>query len=761
MTRPPLFVVACLLALLLGACAKESKPARTTAGWRARVETLAGDGSPGFLDGAARAARFSDPFGLAVGADGSVYLADAGESNRIRKIAPTGEVSTVAGAVEGFSDGAGAAASFNTPSALAEDAEGNLYVADTGNNRIRRVAPDGRVTTLAGDGAAGFRDGPAAQAKFDAPVGVAVDREGNVYVADTYNDRVRVVTKEGEVKTIAGTGSPGYADGGALTSALFDTPCAVAVSEAGEVYVADTGNNRLRKITKDGQVATLALFAPPSAPLLANAPADAATRENAPPADAPVGDAESAGAGDKVNPVASSDTNAGGNGNATGGVNASPFELSKPAALALTRDGFLYVSELDRARILQVAPDGAARLIAGLGPGFADGDGQTSARFNQPAGLALADDGSLIVADSANYLVRRVSPNEQHDAKATPAAREVLPRIPFESFGNPFPWPLDPQLKWHEVSATMGEVRGTYNSTDSRDHLHSGVDVFGTYGQTVRVVFEEKVTSPLANWGFGTLNEGLRAGLITYVHLRVGRDEQDAMLKGTPFVAVRDSSGKVVRVRVRRGTRLRVGDALGTINRMYHVHMNLGPPGAESNPLALPLAGFTDTVAPRIERDGVQLFSEAGERLTEKRGGRLVLRGRVRIVLDAYDQVNGNRQTRRLGLYRAGFQLLLPSGEPAPGFEQPRVGIEFNRLPPGGEAPKIAYADSSGITVYGSRETRFLYELTNTVRDGHAARGLWDTSELPPGDYTLRILAADFSGNQADAGRDVPVTIER
>jgi sugar lactone lactonase YvrE len=793
-----LVFIACLLALLLGACAKGSKPARTPVGWRARVETLAGDGSPGFRDGAARAARFSDPFGLAVGADGSVYLTDAGESNRIRKIAPTGEVSTVAGAGEGFSDGAGAAASFNTPSALAADGEGNLYVADAGNNRIRRVTPDGRVTTLAGDGAAGFRDGPATQAEFDAPVGVAVDREGNVYVADTYNDRIRVVTKEGEVKTIGGAGSPGYADGGALTSALFDTPCAVAVSEAGEVYVADTGNNRLRKITKDGQVATLPLFAPPAAPLASTSP-DAA----------PVGDAESAGASDQVSRAVNGDVNAVTNSDTTGGGSAASFELSKPAALALTRDGFLYVSELDRARVIQVAPGGAARLIAGLGPGFADGDGQTSARFNQPAGLALAPDGSLLVADSANYLVRRVSPTEEHDRgsgkPAQDAARppneqtatraasssttvdvrqtagqesqaagaqssnggaqspvsEVLPRIPFENFSDPFPWPLDPQLKWHEVSATMGEVRGTYNSTDSRDHLHSGVDVFGTYGQTVRAVLEEKVTSPLANWGFDTLNEGLRVGLITYVHLRVGRDEQGAMLKGAPFVAVRDSSGKVVRVRVRRGTRLRVGDALGTINRMYHVHLNLGPPGAESNPLALPLAGFTDTVAPRIERDGVQLFDESGVRLTEKRGGRLVLRGRVRIVVDAYDQVNGNRQTRRLGLYRAGFQLLLPSGEPAPGFEQPRVQIEFNRLPPGGEAPKIAYADSSGITVYGNKQTRFLYELTNTVRDGRAARGLWDTTELPPGDYTLRILAADFSGNQADEGRDLPVTIER
>ncbi|PYS84791.1 MAG: gluconolaconase [Acidobacteria bacterium] len=752
-SHPLLVLAACGLALLLGACVKEAGPRRTSAGWRASVAALAGDGSPGFQDGAARESRFDDPFGLTVARDGSIYVADAGESNRIRKVSPSGEVSTLAGGREGFADGAGAGASFNTPSALATDGEGNIYVADTGNNRVRKISPDGNVTTLAGDGTAGFRDGPASQAEFDAPVGVAVDKDGNAYVADTYNDRVRVVTKDGVVKTIAGVGRPGYADGDALTAALFDTPCAVAAGDAGEVYVADTGNNRLRKITKDGRVTTLPVFTPPAASPLANAQSDGAQKADAPPADAPAGDAEPGGTGDNRNPAATT---------------APAFELSKPAGLAVTRDGFLYVTELDRARVVQVAPDGAARRVAGLGPGFADGDGETTARFNQPAGIAIAPDGSLLVADSANYLVRRVSPTAQQPAgqsaqtdDARSSVREVLPRIPVENFNNPFPWPLDPQLKRHEVSATMGEVRGAYDSADSRDHLHAGLDVFGVYGQTVRAVLAEKVTSPLADWGFGTLNEGLRVGLITYVHLRVGRDEHDGMLDAAPFIAVRDAGGRVARVRVRRGTRVRVGDALGTINRMYHVHMNLGPPGAEMNPLALPLAGFTDTVAPRIERDGVQLFSESGGRLTVKRGGRLVVRGKVRIVLDAYDRTDGNQSRRRLGLYRVGYQLLLPSGEPAPGFEQPRINVEFNRLPPGNEAPKIAYADSSGITVYGSKETRFLYEVTNTVRDGRAERGLWDTSELPPGDYTLRLVAADFNGNEADEGRDVPVTIER
>jgi sugar lactone lactonase YvrE len=743
--------IACVL-MLCASCAREAPQQRTPTGWRAHVSTLAGSGAPGYADGAAREARFADPFGVAVAQDGSLYVADAGESNRIRKITPQGTVATLAGGREGFADGAGAGASFNTPSALALDAAGNLYVADTGNNRVRKVTPEGLVTTLAGDGSAGFVDGPATQARFDSPVGVAVDKDGNVYVADTYNDRVRVITKEGLVRTLAGSGTPGSADG-AGSGASFDTPCGVAVSDAGEVYVADTGNGRLRKITKDGQVATLNLFNPPS---------------NLQPSDAQHADSNVNAKADD-NAKANDKAKANDNADASNNTGVAPFELSKPAALALTRDGFLYVTELDRGRVVQVAPDGSARVIAGLGSGFADGDGLNAARFNQPAGIALAADGSLVVADGANYLVRRVSPSQQHEgaAAASPSiepettSSEVLPRIPVEEFGDSFPWPLDPQGAWHEVAATMGEVRGAYGTNDSRDHLHSGLDVFGVYGQTVRGVREEKVAGPLPNWGFGGLNEGLRAGLITYVHLRVGRDERDQMLRDTPFVAVRDEAGKVARVRVRRGTRLRVGDALGTINRMYHVHMNLGPPGAEVNPLSLPLAGFADKRPPVIERDGVQLFDESGAQLKEKRGGRLLLAGRVRIVVDAYDQVDGNQPRRRLGLYKLGYQLLLADGSPAPGFERPRIGIEFNRLPSGPDAPKIAYADESGITVYGSKQTRFIYELTNTVRDGRASRGAWDTSELTPGDYTLRVIAADFAGNEANANRDVLITIER
>ncbi|HEY0079240.1 MAG TPA: hypothetical protein VGB73_11385 [Pyrinomonadaceae bacterium] len=703
----------------------DERPRPTVFDWRPVVTTYAGDGSPGFQDaapGSPASARFADPFGLAIDREGNLYVADAGSSNRIRKLAPDGSVTTLAGGREGFADGQGAAAAFNTPSALAIDRPGNLYVADTSNNRIRKITPEGLVTTLAGDGTAGSRDGAASEAQFNAPVGVAVDNKGSIYVADTYNDRIRQITPDAQVRTLAGGDAPGYADGGG-SAALFDTPCALAVADDGTLYVADTGNRRIRKLTPDGQVSTINL-------LLKH---DDGQTEDA---------------------------------------------LQTPVGLALTHDNFLYVTDIGQSRVLQIAPDGAARVVAGSGDSFADGDAR-QARFNAPVGIALDRRGALYVADSSNYLVRKLISAEEaeHSEKETRRLdtkaesdsvdaspfverREVLPRLTPEMLNtNEFPWPVEPQRQWHEVVATMGEVRGSFDG-ESRHHLHSGIDIQGAQGATVRVVLEEKVTSPLANWDFGGLNEGVQIGLMTYVHLRVGRDAKDEPLSSIPFIIQRDTEGKVSRVRIRRGTRLRVGDALGTVNRMYHVHLNFGPNGAQANPLKLPFVGFTDSVAPTIEPDGIQIFDSNGQKLTAKRNNRLRLTGDVSIVVDAFDQVDKNLPRRRLGLYQLGYQLLRPDGTPAPGFDEPRINIEFERLPPRRDAVKIAYADASGITVYGSAATRFLYVVTNLVRDGQARQSFWRTAELPPGDYLLRIFAADYAGNIATARRDLPVIVE-
>jgi sugar lactone lactonase YvrE len=680
-------IIAVILLLVLGSATaffvyrRKQKPVPTRLGWKAHVTNMAGDGSPLVRDG--KQSGFSDPFGVAIAADGTIYVADAGESNRIRKISPDGNVTTLAGGSEGFADGAGASASFNTPSALALGPEGNLYVADTGNNRIRRITPDGNVSTVAGDGTAGYVDGPAAQAQFNGPIGLTVSSGGDIYVADTYNDVIRMITKEGQVTTIAGGGAPGYADG-VQKLALFDTPSGIVVVDDSSLIVADTGNDRLRKVTVEGNVTTLPM---------------------------------------------------------------SGEELSGPIGLVLSHDHFLYVTELDRSRVVQVAPDGVTRGIA--------------KQFNQPTGIAIGPHinkpTELIVADSGNYLIRKL---DQADVSSAATIGDPLPKLTNETLGEQsLIWPVDPQQSPHEVVATMGEVRGSFDSDDSRHHLHSGLDVFGPYGETVRAVRSEKVTSPQPNWGFDSLNEGFRVGVISYIHMHVGRDKDAKMFDDSRFIPVNNAEGKLERVRIRRGTRFRSGDALGTINKMYHVHMNVGPPGGEINPLSLAPVGFKDDIQPTIE--SVQLFDANGTQLQEKQGERLLVSGPVRIVVDAFDRTNLNPERRRLGLYKLGYQVLKADGAPAPGFEEPRIDILFNRLPADREATKVAYADESGITVYGSKETKFFYEVTNTVRDGRVARGVWDTSQLPKGDYVLRILAADFSGNEAQKGRDVLIRVNQ
>jgi hypothetical protein len=548
------------------------------------------------------------------------------------------------------------------------------------------------VSTVAGDGTAGYVDGPAAKARFNGPIGLAVSEGGDIYVADTYNDVIRMITTEGEVTTIAGAATPGYADG-EQKSALFDTPCGIVIVN-NTLIVADTGNDRLRRVSAEGNVTTL-----------------------------PVQD------------------------------------LSSPIGLAVSHDNYLYVTELDRSRVLQVAPDGVARVIAGDGPGFADGS--DAGRFNQPTGIAIGPvtnkPTELFLADSGNYLIRKL---DQTTISSATTVIDSYPRLTNETLGEQsLLWPFDPQKSPHEVAATIGEVRGSFDSTDSRHHLHSGLDVFGGYGEPVHVVHSEKVTGPIPNWGFDSINEGFRVGAISYIHIHVGRDNDEKMFDDPRFIAVNGGAGKLSRVRVKRGTRFNTGDTVGTVNKMYHVHLNVGPPGGEINPLSLSPIGFTDTIPPTIEKDGIQLFDSSGARLKEKQGDRLRVSGSVRIVVDAFDRTNMNAERRRLGLYKLGYQVLNADGSPAPGFNEPRINILFNRLPGDRAATKVAYAAESGITVYGSATTSFLYEVTNTVRDGRAAPGVWDTSQLPKGDYILRIIAADYSGNEAQQGRDVPVSV--
>ncbi len=676
-------------------------PARTIPNWPGRLTRLAGDGIAGATDGPRARARFADPFGLVLDPAGAVYLSDGGDNNRIRKLGADGVVSTVAGAIEGFADGQGAAARFNTPSGIARDRAGNLYVADTGNNAIRKISPAGLVSTLAGDGRPGERDGPGRTARFNGPIGIALAKDGSLYVADTYNDRIRRVGMDGMVSTVAGSGVPGEADGPALVAQL-DTPCALAFDGAGALWIADTNNDAIRKLGADGLLVTVA----------------------------------------------------------RGDEHARDALMRRPMGLAITGDGYIYVSSGARGRVLQLAPDGAVLALSDSERPAAPGNGDGSVQLFQARGIALAPDGGLVLSDAGAMALYRLAPAALPALAPPGAAPELsLALAPMPLRTSPMLWPVKPQDRPHEVVGLMGEVRGNADG-EQRDHLHAGLDVQAGVGSTVLTVEAGKVGNPLPNWGYGSASEGMHIGILSYIHMRVGRGPRDTPLDPR-FQLLNDDSGKPGRVRVKRGTRFAAGEAIGSVNRMAHVHLDYHPGGAELNPLALPFIGLRDTTPPQIR--SIALLDAAGRPLTATRQSRLLLPralGEVAIVVDAYDQIDGDQARRRLGLYRLGYQLLRADGGAVAGYETPRITQSYDRLPRDREATKLAYADSSGITVHGAAATRFVYALTNRLADGVVAPGRWAVGALAPGDYLLRIVAADYAGNLAVKGRDLPLRVE-
>ena len=322
------------------------------------VTTLAGSGNATFANGQGTSASFSYPYGLAVDSGGNVYVADY-YNHRVRKITAGGVVTTLAGSGNAtFVNGQGTAASFWSPQGVAVDASGNVYVADTTNHRIRKITSNGTVTTLAGSGSPGFADGQGTAASFRGPSGVAVGESGNVYVADTNNNRIRKVTAGGNVTVLAGSGGSGYADGQGI-AASFRGPTGVAVDGSGNVYVADINNNLIRKVTPSGNVSTLA--------------------------------------------------GSGLNGNEDGQGTAASF-LS-PAGVVVDGKGNVYVADSYNNRIRQITVSGNVTTLAGSGnSGSADGQG-TVASFNSPTGVAVDGSGNVYVADYYNNRIRKIVPS--------------------------------------------------------------------------------------------------------------------------------------------------------------------------------------------------------------------------------------------------------------------------------------------------------------------------------------------------------------
>jgi len=381
------------------------------------VSTLAGSaGLSGSVDGQGGAARFNHPAAVALDGAGNVYVIDT-SNQTVREISPGGAVTSLAGSpgVGGRADGAGTAASFFYPGGIAATGLGTVYIADTGNHSIRVMTSPGVVATLAGGaGQKGDADGTGSQALFAYPYGVASDGSGHIYVSDSGNNAVRVVTSAGVVSTVAGSGAPGSADG-AGAAASFNNPAGVAADASGNVYVADSGNSTIRKITPGGAVTTLAGAAGSAG---SSDGTGSAARFNAPNGVAvdKIGNVYVADTKNdtvrKITPGGLVTTLAGvagqtGSGDGAGGS----ARFNGPYAVAVDSSGDVYVADFFSATIRKIDTSGTVSTLAGTAGklGFTDGAG-FAARFNQPYGVAVDGSGNIYVADTYNRAIRMISP---------------------------------------------------------------------------------------------------------------------------------------------------------------------------------------------------------------------------------------------------------------------------------------------------------------------------------------------------------------
>ncbi len=587
----------------------------------------------------------------------------------------------------------------HTPSAIAFDKNGDLFVADSGSHTIKKVVlKTGEIELIAGtENEKGFSDGDAKGAKFNAPIGIAVSESGKIYVSDTYNDKIRVI-ENGQVSTIAGS-VEGFFDG-IGSAAKFDTPLGIALTKENKLLVADAGNFRLRVVEENGKVWTLA-----------------------------------------------------GN-NSQDSVDGLLYEAGfiQPTDVAIDDFGTIYIADGNSIRAIGRRFLPFVETLTETRTGFSDGNLKTS-RFNRPSGLAFDKSGNLFVADAENQVVRVLTVSDS-GKEITKQEIESLRYSPeeFRNLGEPR-WTYDPPEKTREIAGTLGEIRGEIVDETSQAWFHNGLDITGGYGERARFIRSEKVLNPFAVQNFATLRELIRMPTLGYVHIRLGRNVNSGVFDDKRFQFSLDEKGDLMGLRVPRGTKFEAGEAMGTLNPMNHVHLVAGSRGSEMNALdALILPGVSDKRVPVIEK--VTLFDENWREIeTEKETARIKLTGKTRIVAQSYDQMDGNAERRRLGVFRLGYQILNKENNP---LEEIKWTIDFDRFPPD-EAVPFVYAKGSKSGATGT--TVFNYIVSNEVSGDGFRENFLDASKLENGEYVLRVFAADYFGNQSNF--DVKLIIEK
>ena len=381
------------------------------------VTTLAGpEETPGAFDGPGIMARFNTPFSIATDAEGNSYVADS-YNHVIRKMTPDGEVTTLAGlaGVYGSADGRGGSARFYLPMGVAVDSAGNVYVADMGNSTIRKITPDGLVVTWAGAAlSAGSTDGIGSAARFYGPYGVTVDGGDNLYVADSWNGTIRKITPEDTVSTLAGTPGGYGSDDGIGPAAKFKFPVDVSVDSAGNIYVADSYNHNIRKVAPDRAVTTIAGTAGSGG--YSNGPG--AQAKFLSPTGVQAGNDGAVYVADSGNHVIRLISSGGmvstfagtTSGDADGSLATAQFNY--PNDIAGDLSGNLYVLDSGNHKVRRITSGGVVASLAGQALRTGTNDGPVaSAHFNDPYGIAVDNAGRVHLADTFNYTLRAISPD--------------------------------------------------------------------------------------------------------------------------------------------------------------------------------------------------------------------------------------------------------------------------------------------------------------------------------------------------------------
>lgn len=384
------------------------------------AQNTVGVAAIGYQDGPANSARFNHPDAVVTDSKGNAFVVDTG-NHTIRMILPDGTVSTFAGAagVSGSDDGMGSAARFFNPSGIGIDSADNLYVADAGNSTIRKISPSGMVATFAGSaGNSGFTDDKGTAARFYLPVGINVDGSDNIYVADAGNNIIRMITQDGTVTTVAGKGQmPSVgSNNGPRTAARFYHPTNTAVDSAGNIFVADSANHVIRKISADGTVTTLAGAAGSGGSVDG---AESAARFNN-PTDVAIANDGSIYVADsfnntirKISADGSTVTTVAGSPGLTGSVDGigTSARFNAPSSVAVDASGNVFVSDTYNHTIRKIAPDSTVTTFAGVAgsSGAVDATG-TAALFNYPTHLVFDARGNLFEADAGNHAIRKITP---------------------------------------------------------------------------------------------------------------------------------------------------------------------------------------------------------------------------------------------------------------------------------------------------------------------------------------------------------------